>query len=1105
MTRNKVRKNRARSYLSLLATGLFVAGTVGLVEAAPAAAQTGAIAGTILSAQTGEPLSAAQVMVEGTGLGTLTLANGRFLILRVPAGTYTVNAILIGYAIGSASVTVGEGQTATANMRLEPQAIALSEIVVTGTVGATQRTKLPFEVAQVNVRDLPVPNVNVGTALYGKVAGATVHQGSGRPGSAPSILLRGVTSIDANGRDQEPLYIVDGVILGSSLVDLDGLDIQSVEVVKGAAAASLYGSRAANGVIQIRTKRGAAMANDQVRYTMRSEYGQSALGSTPASLLSKHHDYAVTPDGRFILADGSTCVWAGTNVPFNSATDKYCTGRPTAAGNAPWRAASSTANDWNTIQTVAWPGQTYDQVKEFFETGDFFQNYVSAEGRAGATNFHVSVNNLQDGGVMPGHQGFKRTNLRVNVDQTMNERIQMQASALYSKSTQNDFPEGSGNPVFQLTRMPAGVDLRAEDPFEPGEIVLNADIRSQEQPNPFYEVTTRENTDDRSRFLGSLNLRYSPYDWVDLDLNGSFDRLDIDSRNYRPKGYRTINPTANTNDGNLAIANNLREAINASVTATFRRNLGDNIRNTTQLRYLYEDQFRSNNDINGYRFAVAQVPTVDNLDSETIAGGSSELTIRADGYFAITNFDIYDKYVVDALIRNDGSSLFGEDQRRQWYYRIAGAWRMSEENFFAVPGVDELKLRYSLGTAGGRPRFEAQYETYNVSGGRVTPVTLGNKDLKPEFSVEHEAGIDMSLFDNRVSLALTYARARTEDQILQVPFAAFQGFQNQWRNAGTIESKTYEASLDVRILDTEDFSWSGKILFDRSKSKITEMNLPAFQYGVDGQGLGSVFYAREGEEIGTFYGRMAASSCAHLPEGVSCDGFAINDDGYLVWVGTGGLTSNQWGTKSDVLIRGAQVDWGTPFIGECVDPDGERSTNCPLGNTIPDFNLNVAQTFTYKGINLYALVSHVNGFDVYNQPLQWAIFAGYAGVMDQSAVPAAQAKPMGYYGAGLYQGLGGLNPSSPFIEDATFTKLREVSLSYRFNSDQLGRIPGLDRLGGLAVSLTGRNLYTWTDYRGYDPEVGKSGGDTGSSAIARVEGYQYPNFRTWTAALELIF
>jgi len=1061
--------------LALLAVGLFAA--------APAAAQTGSVTGTILSADQGQPLDAVQVSLEAVGTGEvryggLTQASGRYLIINVPVGQYLLRAELLGFGTQTQVVDVAAGQTSVVDLRLEPAAITLSEIVVTGVAGATQRTKLPFDVAQVRIADLPVPSMNAAQSIAGKVAGVQVVQGSGRPGAAPSILLRGVTSLDASGRSQEPLYIVDGVILGDQMVDLDALDIETVEVVKGAAAASLYGSRAANGVIQIRTKRGAQIADDQVRYSFRSEYGTSQLGKTPELLLTEVHEYELTPDGsQFVDVDGTGCNWLECSSPQLIGT-----------------------NAWDTYQVNHWPGKTYNQIERFFEGGQLFQNSFTAEGRSGRTNFHVSASNLNQGGILRYEPGFIRNNFRVNVDQAVMENLTLQSSVLYSRSRQGN----TDGPLFDLTRMPAGVDLLGEDPFEPGELVLNVNPTDPESPNPIYTLKAQDRMQWRSRFLGAATARYSPNNWLKVDANVSFDRTDRNTETMYPKGYRTINPSTSTNNGYLYKYNSLNEALNASITASGIFNLTDQIRNTTQVRYLYElNDFESFN-TDGYYFAVADVPVFDNINQENVTNGSYISKVIADGYFLITNFDMYDKYVVDALIRNDGSSLFGEDERRQWYYRLGGAWRMGQEDWFNIPSIDEFKLRYSVGTAGGRPSFAAQYETYSVGGGRISPVTLGNKDLKPEFSTEHEAGVDMSLFNYKAVLSLTYAQTTTVDQILPVPQPAFTGYQTQWRNAGTIESRTYEATLDLRLLETPDVSWSAKLLFDNTKSEITQLNVPAFTYGVGGQGLGSVFYAREGEEIGNFYGVQAAESCNHLPAGMSCDEFVKNDDGFLVWVGPGGSLSNpQWGTAGPT-VGGKAVSWGTPFSGYCVDKStGEETLFCPLGNTIPDYNIGFSTSFNWKGLSAYALVSHSAKFDVYNQPLQWGTFKRFTGIFDQTNVSEADRKPIGYYDA--WYGVSGLQPSSIFVEDATFTKLREISLSYRISPAALGNVPGLNAFSSIGLNLTGRNLFTWTDYRGYDPEMGEGGGDTGSAAIARVDGYNYPNFRTFSGSIEFVF
>jgi hypothetical protein len=834
-------------------------------------------------------------------------------------------------------------------------------------------------------------------------------------------------------------------------------------------------------VIQIRTKRGAEMADDQVRYTLRNEYGGSNLAYVPDLLLAKKHRFQLTADGsQFVDNDGSGCDWLECSQPQETGS-----------------------NAWDTFNDQVWPGQTFDQVERFFTNANFLQTNLAAEGRSGKTNFHVSASHMDQEGIMRYTPGFKRNNFRVNVDQAVSEKLTVQTSVFYSKSKQGRPAETSGNTMFDLTRVPAGIDLEARD--ENGEFILLMNPTDSESENPLYELSHYSRLEWRSRFLGSANVRYSPMNWLDVDANFSFDRLDRDRENFREKGYRCYEPCTTWEDGTLYKYRQQEEALNSSITASARWNVTDQIRNTTQARYLYEDQDYQWFDTYGYQFGVGQVPTFDNINQDNITADSYLRTVRADGYFLITNFDMYDKYVIDALIRNDGSSLFGEDERRQWYYRIAGAWRLGEEDFFNIPGIDEFKLRYSIGTAGGRPNFAAQYETYSVSGGRISPVTLGNNDLKPEFSTEHEVGVDMGLFDYKAILSLTYAQATTEDQILEVPQPSYTGFQRQWQNAGTIESKTFEATLDLRLIERPDFSWSTKVLYDQTRSEISDLYVPPFTYGVSGQQMGEVFYARAGEKVGTFYGGVMATSCAQLPQGMSCDGFEVNDDGFLVWTGGGGFDNPQWGT-SGPAVGGSTLMWGTPFGGFCIDKStGEESRYCEVGNTMPDYNVGLSSSMTWKGLTAYALLSRSAGFSVYNQPLQWGFFKRQTGYYDQDAnAPASEKKPLGYYDA-WYSSTGGLGPSSEFVEDGSFTKLREVSLSYRLNQDQISGIPGLSRLSGIGLSVTGRNLYTWTDYRGYDPEVGKADGDTGSAAVARVDGYTYPNFRTWTAALELIF
>jgi hypothetical protein len=692
------------------------------------------------------------------------------------------------------------------------------------------------------------------------------------------------------------------------------------------------------------------------------------------------------------------------------------------------------------------------------------------------------------------------------------------ASTFYSRSKQD---QRSGN-LFDLTRAPAGVDLLAlnrcdsncvgepawkvprllpSGEQDPNDVWLGMDPFNNESPNPLYTILNGNSFAYRGRFLASASVRWQPREWVAFDANASYDRLDFKSQVYTFKGYKTITPSANTNEGNLSRSHSLTEAFNASVDMTLTRRFGD-LATRTQFRYLGEFDDFENTGITGRQFAVGEVPTIDNTDPDLITGESGLTKVRADGFFGITNLDYKDRYILDALVRNDGSSLFGPDARRHWYYRLAGAWRVTQD--FDIGALDELKLRAAFGTAGGRPQFNAQYETYSVAGGQISPVTLGNRNLKPEFSKELELGVDL-LALGRIGVTVNYAKTVTEDQILRVPLPSFAGFTSQWRNAGTLESKTWEASLDMQIAQTQALRWSARVLFDRTRQTITELNVPAFAYGGFGGNGQDVFFAREGEPVGRFYGTQFATSCAHLLGALDCSEFAVNDDGFLVWVGPGGSLSNpQWGTTAPTAFgfRGSNrtLYWGTPFIGWGLDPiTGDTTNRLPIGKTQPDFHLGFSSTLQWKNFTLYGLLEWVQGFDLYNVPEQWAVFRNTAGIQDQSGKPQADQKPMGYYNQ-LY-GLTTLTPDSYFVQDGSFAKLREVSLAYRFNREQLASIGFLRMFDGITLTVIGRNLLTFTGYNGYDPETGSGGGDTGSAAIARVDGYQYPNFRSFTAAI----
>ena len=476
--------------------------------------------------------------------------------------------------------------------------------------------------------------------------------------------------------------------------------------------------------------------------------------------------------------------------------------------------------------------------------------------------------------------------------------------------------------------------------------------------------------------------------------------------------------------------------------------------------------------------------------------------------------DYRGRYILDGLIRRDGSSLFGPDERWQTYYRGSVAWRIAQEDFWNIDAIDEFKLRFSLGTAGGRPNFFAQYETFGVSAGAIFPVNLGNTALKPEFTTEREAGMNFVFFEN-LGLDLTYAWQTTDDQLLLVPQPAFVGFSNQWQNAGAIAAQTYEVSMRYAPIDTQDMGLQFRVNWDKTKQEVTRLDVPDFTQGT--------FFVSEGRPLGELWGEVLATSCEQLaPVGISAStcasNFQVNDDGLLVPTGssdfTEGFSSGLWGTTVAVDAEDGErtYAWGNPIYVQDRSPacvasnptdymDKCRLTEfLPYGNTTPDFNTSFATNFRYKGLSLNALLEASVGHKVYNNTAQWALRELRGEDVDQTGKPLEFNKPTGY--ASVIYNVGSDN--SWFAEDGDWLKVRELSLGYTLPQTMIEGLFGgvFDRV---TLNLIGRNLITLTGYRGYDPEVGRSGGSLGSETLNRVDSFGYPNFRTFTVSAELVF
>jgi TonB-linked SusC/RagA family outer membrane protein len=1122
--------SRFTRWLNRLPLALFA-----LLLPVAAQAQTGnAILTGKVTNESGQELEFANVYIQELAISVPTNAQGMFSI-NVPAARVLSQALslrvrAVGYVPAATPIRLTPGSQ-TVNFSLKRDINRLSEVVVTGSIEGTERSKVAFSVGRLTAEDLPVPALDPVRALSGKVAGMRVAQTSGRPGSAPEVMLRGPTSLNATGRATGPLFIVDGTIMrNQSLSEIGGLDIESVEVVKGAAGASLYGSTAANGVIIIKTKRGAP--RDGVRFNFRSEYGIGDLNSFDWGAPEYHHLQLDETGQRF-------CVQGSGAVSNCSRTFKWMDEIQRINGinadttrtpqTVQFASVGNSGELTNVFQSNPWPGQRYNTFAQMAEPNPIYLNSLDISGRAGSVRYFVTGAMTSEGGAILGMTGEQQRRVRVNLDYDIRRNWSVSISSLYN----NGKTDNRGGFFGQLTRgAPAGTDYLARDTL--GRAIIRgggANLRGTGNGGGAFLYTLENvyNAQTSQRYLASISSSYTPAEWVTLDALYSYDNRNSRNRNYVPKGFRTQTLSTTNNFGNDSVGNFSRESMNAQLSATFRKQVFTDLSAKATLRTLYDRDYVFNNGAYGEQFVTKDIFTLSNTTANFAIASNSQLIKNMAG-IAGANLDYKGRYIVDGTFRYDGSSLFGQGNRWAPFGRISAVWRLSEEPFFNVPGLSDFRLRASRGSAGNTPRFNAQYETYNCSATGCTLGQAGNKDLRPETTTETELGSDMTLF-NRLGVEFTYAKSDTKNQLLLVPTPSSLGFTNQWKNAGTLQNRTFEVALNLPLITKQDLQWNLRGTYDRNRAYITELFVPEyFTNAGTGQGTGSMFLytartdkdPNSGQRVnrfGSIWGRKFYKSCSDMPASVQsqCGGegkaYQVNDDGWVVWAGEGnswkdGITKNLWQTK----LPAAQSPWNyplqfghaivdRPLKGEVNEGTGKKHI---IGNALPDFRFGLNSTLTYKRLSLYGLLDGTIGHSIVNQAEGWGLLDFSSNYFDQATNTVENAKPLGYgwrVGGPEGAGTGGfydlLEPNNYVVEKGSYAKLREMSVTYH-----VGRIAGQ---GDWTFSFIGRNLLTISNYSGYDPEVGVSGGQGGSGLINQVDAFNFPTLRTYTLSLSTRF
>lgn len=964
----------------------------------------------------GNALEGVSVIVKGTSKATMTDGSGNFK-LSVPE-----NSILIFSQLGSGTEEI----IATAKsltIVLKETSTQLKDVIVTGVASGTQKEKLSFSIDKLSAdKLLAVPAVDVASALNGKVAGIRVTQTSGAPGSGVDVQLRGVKTIFGSSN---PLYIIDGVLTENGVADINAEDIESIEVLKGAAASSLYGSRAANGVVSIITKRGGSVKAGNFQVDVRSEFGKSSLGHVPAQSKSTN----------------ATIVDGVVNYGVVEANQVYDNPYP----------------------------KVYDHIKQFYNPGSYFTTHFAIKGTSSDSKLSVysALQTTKESGIVKLVEGVDRTNVRLNLDYRITDKLVFTTSNLYAITDADNRADGAFGLLY---RSDPAADLLAENVGGAPYLVNVNKINNV--VNPLYVINNTINNSSSEKLISSFQFKYNPTNFLSFSTSYGTTRTNGESLYLSPKGLLNYDLTTSTGSISRSMWKNNEQAFD--VDALFYKKFGD-FNTKFKVKYLYESSYSSSLSGGGSDLGIGgtSITTV-NLSSNQSASSAVYDNI-SNSIAGMLVLDYKDKYIFDGLVRRDASSLFGSEVRWQTFCRLSGAWRITQD--FVIPGIQEWKIRASYGTAGLRPPFEAQYETFALNNGVPGNMeTLGNTKLKPSYSKETEVGTDMRFLE-KWTFSMNYSLANNTDQILKVPISPLSGAAYQWQNAGTLQTKVFEATLGTDIISKKDITWSVGLTFDKLKQRITKLNCTPYMLD------GTRFMIKEGIDFGVWYPDQFARSLAEVanqvPAGRNVDEvFAINNQGFVV-------LKSQIGTIDENPIK--------------IKDDDGNILSLPGKNLTPDFNMNLNTSFRYKGFGAYLLFAYQHGGAIYDHAVR---YIAEPAIFDQAGKPWNEVKAATYYSnGGQTTGLLGWD-NDILLFDATFLKLREASISYDLAPASLKRY-----VKNIRLSLIGRNLLTLTHYPGFDPEgvQGKSSEGVDSNSFRFESNDQYPLSRTISGSIAVTF
>ena len=976
----------------------------------------------------GSGIPSVSILVRNTSIGTQTDAAGYYsLTANLKPGNYLIEFSGVGLKTSQTTLVIGTASSYTSNITMTEDAMKLDEVVVTGVSAGTTRKQLGSYISTVNADQLSKgATSNVLAALQGKTAGAQIIQNNGDPAGGISVRLRGISSVNSSS---EPLYIVDGVIVNNAttrvtntssnydggnfvgtigqnrLADINPADIERIEVLNGAAAAAIYGSRANAGVVQIFTKR----------------------GSTGTPVVSFSTSLMVSSLRK--------------SVPVNQSPTKF--GGPTDGPGA------QTQDILTPALTNTTAVNRYDYNDYIFRTGIGTDNNISVSGGKDKTKFYTSAAYFKNQGIVK-NTDFRRYSFRLNLDQGIGERINFNIGLNYINSLSNEKPDGNSffSPLNSINIIGNFHDLFTRDAL--GNIKA---IGERGRVNPVSVIEDIKQKQETNRILANLGIKLKIVRGLTLDYTMGIDQYSQKGETFIPPfaynvsdgffgGGAALDPTRN---GYASAGNYNFFQINNEVNATYQTKITGDISSTSQVGYSVQYEKSSYSLLHG-RGLAPFVQTV-NGASTLLQGVDDRGEISVSGYYVQQNFSYKNLVYVTGALRVDGSSVFGKDQRNQKYLKASGSYIISGHDFWQNMSMSKVwnfaKLRIAYGESGNLTGIGAfsRFNSYSSNSfisrtSLVSSTTLANTNVKPERQRELEFGIDLGFFNGRLNLQSNIYTKKVDDLLINRFIAPTNGFSSLLDNFGSLENKGFEIVLSGKPVRQQNLTWTVTAIYNHNRNKAVKIGQALTLLSTN---QGAPVAIIEGQPIGVFYGAF----------------FALDAGGNLV-KNTTGYPQGERGVQNSALTYTIQRDPATGLpIG--TFPLVRRV----IGDPNPDYTGSLVNEVTYKKASLRIQLDAVQGLEVFNA--DWRTRQGVGNGKE------AEKEQTGVYPRGYINSFYG-TVEQWRIDDGSFVKLREISLSYAFGN--------FLKLKDIVLSVSGRNLVSWDNYKGYDPEVNAGGQST---------------------------